>query len=137
MDEIIPGSDNMPAASQVGSVEYLDRLARQIPALKRELEEALGKLEEVSRQGFARSFPKLSHIERMQTLRALEAQAPPKSFSTLRNYVYEAYYTQPKVWRLIGYEFHATDQAGPQMKPFDEAMLVKARKKEKLYREAG
>src|SRR5262245_32637437 len=33
IDEIIPAGDGMPSASQVGAVEYLDRLGRQIPSL--------------------------------------------------------------------------------------------------------
>jgi hypothetical protein len=65
----------------------------------------------------------------------LEKRTAPKCFSTLRDSVYEAYYIQPQVWKLIDYEFYPTDQPGPRMKPFDEAVLAQVRKLPKLYRE--
>jgi hypothetical protein len=135
MDEIIPASDGMPAASEVGGVEYLDRLARQIPKLKREFQKGLAALEEASRKRFQKNFLRLSRAERVEALAELEKRTAPKCFSTLRDSVYEAYYIQPQVWKLIDYEFYPTDQPGPRMKPFDEAVLAQVRKLPKLYRE--
>ena len=53
----------------------------------------------------------------------------------LRDLVYEAYYTQPRVWKLIGYEFNPTNEAGPHLKPFDESVLAQVKKMPRRYRE--
>jgi hypothetical protein len=136
MDEIIPTGDGMPAASEVGGLEYLDQLARKAPAIQRQLGKSLASLEEISRKQLAKDFLSLSRAQRVEALRQLEKQKPSALFVRLRDHVYEAYYTQPKVWKLIGYEFYPTNQHGPHMKPFDEAVLAEVRKKPKFYREA-
>jgi gluconate 2-dehydrogenase subunit 3-like protein len=133
MDEIIPAVDGMPAASEVGGVEYLDRLAQESREIKVDLEKSLTALERASRKKFHRSFTSLSHSDRIKALSELEKQ--PELFATLRDFTYEAYYTQPRIWKLIGYEFYPTNQAGPHMKPFDESVLAKVRKMPRLYRE--
>lgn len=137
MDEIIPAAEGMPAASEVGAVQYLDRIVRQTPSLMREFARVLAQLEEVSQKRFTKDFLSLSRADRVAVLAALEKQDPQHIFNHLRDFVYEAYYTQPKVWKLIGYEFYATSQAGPRMKPFDESVLAEVRKMPKLYRQVG
>ncbi len=137
MDEIIPAGDNMPAASEVGGVEYLDRLARENRDIYKALASSLSELEELSRKGFKKSFVSLSRSARVKVLTQLEKEGAPDSFNALRDFVYEAYYTQPKVWESLGYEFYPTNEAGPDMKPFDAAVLAQVRKKSKLYREVS
>ncbi len=135
MDEIIPAGDGMPAASEAGGVEYLDQLARTAPDIKKELAKSLAALQEISRKQLAKDFLLLAPANRVEALKKLEKQKPPQLFTKLRDYVYEAYYTQPQVWKLIGYEFYPTNQHGPHMKPFDDAVLAEVRRKPKFYRE--
>ncbi len=136
MDEIIPAGDGMPAASAVGSMDYLDRLMSQSPEVKKDLEKSLGAVEELSRKQFGQGFVSLSRADRVEALKKLETQPPQEFFVNLRDYVYEAYYTHPEVGRRIGYEFHPTNQAGPRMEPFDESVLARVKRMPKLYREA-
>ncbi len=136
MDELIPSGDGMPSASEIGGVVYLERLARELPDFRRDLEKALTTLEEISQKLHEKSFSSLSRPERVAVLEQLERRAAPKIFASLRDSVYEAYYTNPQVWKLIGYELYPTNQPGPHMKPFDEAMLADVRKRPRLYREA-
>jgi hypothetical protein len=126
----------MPAASEMGGVDYLEGLARQLPDFRRDLAKALTMLEEISQKLVGKSFSSLSSPERVEVLEQLERRAAPKIFASLRDSVYEAYYTNPRVWKLIGYEFYATNQPGPPMKPFDETMLAEVRRRPRLYREA-
>ena len=136
MDEIIPASDAMPSASRAGGVEYLERVIRESPQVKLEFEAGLTVLEEVCRREFEKGFLRLSSPERVAALDELKNRSAPGFFAVLRDFVYEAYYTRPQVWKLIGYEFHPTNQGGPRMKSFDESVLAKVRKMPKLYREA-
>jgi len=134
IDEIIPAGDGMPSASQVGAVDYLDRLSRQIPGLGELLHKALRSFTEISVKQFQKDFVSLPSEHRIKVLRDFEHQSS-QDFPALRDAVYEAYYTQPQIWKLIGYDFHATNLQGPQMKSFDESVLADVCKKPKFYRE--
>jgi len=135
MDEIIPATDGMPAASDVGGVEYLVHLFGQISDLKMTFKRGVAQLVEISRRRYKEDFLHLSRPQRVAVLEELEKQSPQGFFATLRDFVYEAYYTRPQVWKLIAYEVYPTDQPGPHMKPFDEVVLAEVRRKPKFYRE--
>ena len=135
MDHMVPAGDGMPAASAVGGVDYLDRLARQASDIKADLERSLTTLQQFSSQQLGKDFIAVSQGDQLEALKKLEKQQP-ETFASLRDYVYESYYTQPQVWKLIGYEFYPTNTAGPRMEPFDESVLAKVKKMPKLYREA-
>lgn len=134
MDEIIPAGDGMPAASDAGGLEYLEGVCRKELPIRADLQQALDALARLSEIRFHAAFASVSPAQRVETLTALEAQSPVV-FAKLRDLVYESYYTQPSIWKLIGYEFHPTNESGPQMKPFDDSALAKVRKMPKLYRE--
>lgn len=136
MDEIIPAADGMPAASAVGSLDYIERLVGQVPEVKADLRKALQLIGKMSGERFHAQFARLTSSQRVETLTDLEKQSGSDTFAALRDAVYEAYYTQPSVWKLIGYEFHPSNRPGPQMQPFDEAALENVRRLPKLYKEA-
>lgn len=117
MDQIIPAGDGMPSASEAGGLEYLDRIARQEPEVANQLRALLAEL------------------KKRKTLTEFEAK-DPENFAHLRDYVYEAYYTQPRIWKLVGYQDYPTDHAGPHLPPFDESLLEPVRNRPRLYREA-
>lgn len=135
MDEIIPATDGMPSASEVGGVEYLDQLAARNQDIGNQLRASVAALERLSGVRINKSFLSLSRAERVEVLKALEQRDGAGAFATLRDSVYECYYTQPKVWTLLGYKFNPTNESGPPMKPFDERILAQVRKKPKYYRE--
>jgi Gluconate 2-dehydrogenase subunit 3 len=136
MDEIIPASDGMPAASEAGGVEYLERVARETPGIKNSLVKILSALENSGRNPSGPGFALLPREARVEALKKFEAESP-QDFAALRDLVYESYYTQPKIWKMVGYDFYPTNQSGPRMKPFDDAVLAKVRQMPKLYREVG
>src|SRR5215472_8172164 len=53
VDELIPAGEGMPAASEVGSLEYLEQLIRDHSEVRGEFETALTRLATVSRDGLA------------------------------------------------------------------------------------
>jgi Gluconate 2-dehydrogenase subunit 3 len=137
MDEIIPEGDGMPSASAVGGVEYLERLAAQVPSFEAAFEEAATTLDALSHARFGGAFLQLARAERVQALLELERRAAPEAFQRFRDAVYEAYYTNSRVWALIGYDPWPTDRPGPRMKPFDEALLARVKGLPARYREVG
>ena len=134
MDQIIPAGDGMPAAGAVGGLDYLDHLSSQDSDIRADLERNLTALQQLCRQHLGKGFTAISQEGQLEALKRLEKQQPD-TFASLRDYVYESYYTQPQVWKLIGYEFYPTNAAGPKMKPFDESVLAKVKRMPKLYRE--
>jgi len=136
MNGIIPAGDGMPAASDAGGFEYLEALCLRESEIRADLQQALDALARLRESRFHTAFASLSPAQRVEILTALEAQSP-EVFAKLRDLVYESYYTQPSIWKLIGYEFHPTNMPGPQMKPFDDSVLAKVRKMPKLYREVS
>jgi hypothetical protein len=146
-DEIIPATDGIPAATQVGAVEYIEVLLGKLPEIQKQVLAALTRIEEIGVSRFKLPFDQLTSAQRVRALQAFEKESARRSageslyqagnnlFATLRDLVYEGYYTSPKAWPQLGYEFHATNHKGPEMKPFDEAILAQVRKRPKNYRE--
>ena len=135
MDEIIPAGDGMPAASAVGGADYISRVIVEHPPLEQVCKGGVMLISEISEQKFGKSFLRLPTSDRVAVLKELEVSSG-RTFGALRDLVYEAYYTQPRVWKLLGYEMHPLSSHGARVKPFDERVLDQVRKKPKLYREA-
>jgi hypothetical protein len=133
-DELIPDGDGMPAASAIGAVEYIARLSTDVPAIGASVAAALQSLESSSRTRFGRGFTQIESTQRIDVLTDLE-QKTPAAFAALRDAVYEAYYTNPRVWTLLGYEHSPTDRPGPHMTPFDPALVARVERMPRRYRE--
>jgi hypothetical protein len=147
-DEIIPATDGALAATQAGAADYIEALLGKVPDLQKQAQAALTRLEAITTKArHKQPFDQLSSAQRVKLLQAFEKESARASaaeslygaggnlFALLRDLVYEGYYTSPKVWPQLGYEFHPTSRRGPAMPPFDEAILAEARKRPKSYRE--
>jgi len=132
MDEIIPKSDKMPSASEVGGVDYVLSVFKEYPELVEGFQQVLTKLKEQTKSSAKDEFENLDKQSRVEMLKEFE-KAQPDLFSVLQNFVYESYYINEKVWKLIGYEPYPTLSAGPQMEPFDEALLSRVKQMSSLY----
>ena len=134
MDELIPAGHGMPAASETGGVDYLEKLSVRDANIGKEIQQSLIAIENLSRMRFQTSFILLSQEKRVVLLTAFEKQNAD-NFKTLRDSVYEAYYENPQVWKLIDYTCYETNGGGPTPEPFHEEILSEVRKKPKGYRE--
>lgn len=146
-DEIIPAVDGALAATQAGATDYIETLIGKVPDLQKQAQAALARIESITKARHKQPFDQLSSAQRVKLLQAFEKESarggPAESlygagdnlFALLRDLVYEGYYTSPKVWPQLGYEFHPTSRRGPVMQPFDESILAEARKRPKSYRE--
>ncbi|HEY3204368.1 MAG TPA: gluconate 2-dehydrogenase subunit 3 family protein [Thermoanaerobaculia bacterium] len=130
MDEIIPASDGMPAASSSQVLSYLEEISARDADVRREVRRAATALERRSRP---RGFVSLSATRRVRVIAALEKQEPAV-FGSLRDYVYEGYYTNPEIWSRIGFEFYGPERPGPGMPAFDESAVERVRAAPPLYR---
>lgn len=135
IDELIPANGGMPGASEAGGVDYLEKLFLRDAKVARQIRQILTAIENLSQKQFQKSFVVLSQDKKVALLTALEQQ-DPGSFKTLCDSVYESYYEQPQVWKLIDYTCYETNGGGPPPEPFHEEILSEVRKKPKGYREA-
>ena len=132
MDEIIPASEKMPSASEVGGIDYILKVLKGYPELIEPFDKMLFTLNELSKNTENDDFESLNSDSRIAVLKQFEKDQP-QMFSVLQNFVYESYYINEKVWNLIGYEPYPTASAGPKMEPFDEAMLDRVKQMSSLY----
>jgi hypothetical protein len=135
MDLFIPASDGMPSASEAGGLTYLENLMQRDKDAATDITNGLNVAEAFSERSFKRPFTQLERNDQIAVLKEMEDTALGV-FDALRAYVYESYYTQPAIWKLIGYELFPTDHRGPGLKPFDDSLLANVRKMPKLYRDA-
>ena len=126
VDRIIPAQDKMPAASSAGAVEYLEALSSRDRDIEQRLARALTAL--------GPSFVESSETEQIGALAKLEKADPP-SFAALRDGVYEAYYTNPRIWPLIGYSFHKGTKRTALLEDFDTTLLARVQQLKPLYRD--
>ncbi len=132
MDEIIPASEKMPAASEVGGIDYIIKVLKEYPELIDGFDQVLASLNEISETVEDDDFENLNRPSRIAVLQKFEKQKP-EMFSVLQNFVYESYYINEKVWKLIGYEPYPTMSTGPEMEPFDKSMLERVKQMSSLY----
>lgn len=127
MDRIIPAAGRMPGASAIGGITYVEGIVDRHAGIGTSLGEALRRLG----AGFTDSPAK----QQITALKGLE-RSHPAAFGTLRDLVYEAYYTNPEVWKLLGYRFRTGAKRTSRLEAFDERQLERVRQMPRLYREA-
>jgi hypothetical protein len=135
IDEIIPAENDMPAASQVGTLAYWELLADTEAQVVTVVQTATSSVDEASDQQFGRPFARIRPTDRRAIVSAL-SEANTRLFGQLRDYVYEGYYLDPQVWQRLEYEPFPTGSGGPKMAPFDASLLTRVRGMSKRYREA-
>ncbi|MCY4436993.1 MAG: gluconate 2-dehydrogenase subunit 3 family protein [Chloroflexi bacterium] len=144
-NRLIPAQDEMPGAGDAGCASMLDRFLSERAALRRPILAALNAIEAAAgerRQASAVddaastyvAFLALSNAERDEVLRAVEL-AHEDLFSTLLNQTYTAYYTNPAVLLVLGWN-PPQPEGFPTPPPFDEALLANVKQRGKIWRDA-
>jgi hypothetical protein len=129
LDLIIPAEDGLPAVTTVSSIEYLQSVGREQQSIQEEIRDFLVELNRASQGMFRTAFEDSPEEFRIQTLRELEKRAP-KLLRSFVSYVYEAYYTQPRVQSLIV----CKSKTNATISKEDEKLLLQVRKMERVYR---
>lgn len=127
VDRIIPAQGRLPAASSIGAVDYVTSVARRDRDIRERLEKATGALGD--------GFADRAEAAQVAALEQLE-KTEPAAFGALRDVVYEAYYTHPRVWALIGYDFRTGPKKTASLDDFDPALLARVRQLPRLYRDS-
>jgi Gluconate 2-dehydrogenase subunit 3 len=132
-DEIVPAGEGMPSAGEQGAVAYFEQVGRREKPIGTALRAALGSAERLSQATYGQAFTELPRAQRVAVLKAMQKQEPQR-FNLARDLVYEAYYTNPAIWRRLGYEFVEAGASGRPLEPFEESLIQRVRALPKLYR---
>lgn len=135
VDTIIPAEAPMPSASAAGAVPHVERLASRDPAFATVLTGGLAALEAHVRASFRRAFADATAAQRSEAMAAVE-KADAAFVGAFRDAVYEAYYSNPEIWKRIGYRFRSGPRRTAVLEPFDESRVARVRAMGRLYREA-
>ncbi len=131
-DVIIPAQDQMPAASAVGAVRYVERVAGTDQKLAALLLDGLSAIEAHAATTHSVRFDLVAADEQAEMLARFEKS---DFFAALRDLVYEAYYTQPRIQKLLGYNFRSGRRRTAPLEPFDEERVARVRQMAPLYRQ--
>jgi hypothetical protein len=135
IDVIIPAEGRMPAATAVGGLDYVERMAAADGKLRELLVGGMRALDAHSRTTFGVAF--IAARSAQQTAAIADAEktdSPPGFFRTLRDAVFEAYYTQPEIWKQLGYTFRRANRRTAAVEPFDERRVGRVREMPPFYR---
>jgi hypothetical protein len=137
-DVIIPAQGRMPAASAVGAGTYIARVAAFDPALDALLIDGLQAVESNATAAHATRFDLLSAEQQTEIIAGFERlNLPAGFFTTLRDLVYEAYYTQSRVMKLLGYNFRSGRRRTAPIEPFDEERVARVRNMAPFFRQVA
>jgi gluconate 2-dehydrogenase subunit 3-like protein len=129
MDEIIPASSTMPSASSIGGLHYVLDVLTHFPELAPPLRVILKELEKSAKGNFL----DMNSEQKTEILTQLDT-SHPHSFSILKNFAYEGYYTNEAVWEKIGYQPYPTLGIGPDMEAFNESLLNRVKKSKPIFK---
>lgn len=119
---LIPAADGMPSAAATQAPAYVLRRSATDADAARNLSNAMETLDRSARQRFQSAFARLPDAHRILILRTCE-RASPDLFSWLVTTVYEGYYTDAWVLRLLD------ARCEPPQAVSTEALLAPVRRK--------
>jgi hypothetical protein len=127
LNRIIPATEGMPAAGEVGVANFIDEVLVDAPHLRRHI---IWLLSELRLHGADTGLSDAELDERLQRM----AKDQKESFDLLLQAAYTGYYSEPQVLAAIGWV--ASAESGTQPEPFDVKLLEDVRKRGPIYREA-
>jgi hypothetical protein len=132
LNRIIPAEGQLPAAGDLGIAHFIEGVVSKETRLRRLFTEGMASIAIVANQEAGGEFQSLPDSGKDVVLQAVESQYPT-FFGELVRQGYNGYYTNPKIFDLIGYTL--PDPQGYQPKPFDESLLEPQRRREPFWRQ--
>ena len=134
LDRLIPPQGDMPGAGEVGTADYLDRIAAESARLARLFSGGLQDIE-IAAARVGAGFEELSGEQRDEVLRGVEADSPD-FFDALVRHTYNGYYSSPKVVELLGLDPRPPQPRGNHVERGDLSSLELVVERGQAYRDA-
>jgi hypothetical protein len=133
IDRIIPPKDQHPGAGELGIAAFIEDAAAGTTGLTRLFNEGLAQIDVAAGQSPAGAFEALANADKDELLRDIEA-ANPTFFDQLVLQTYNGYYTNPKVFEVIGYTVPTLAPPGSQPELLDVSLLDEQREREPFWK---
>jgi len=133
INRIIPATDKLPGAGNLGIAAYIEDAAAGTPGLTRLFNDGLAQIAVAAGQDSAGGFESLSNTAKDDLLRSMEA-ANPVFFDQLVLQTYNGYYTNPGVFELIGYTVPKPATPGSHPELLDVSLLEQQRDREPFWK---
>ena len=128
MDRMIPAVGDLPSAGQMGLIDEIVELAAKQKRFEDLFHSAITAFESKNPD-----FLTSSESVQDENLKTFELNTP-EHFNTIRTIVYIVYYKDSRVHKRIGLDGQPPQPQGYDMDPWDESVLVNARKREPFWR---
>ena len=132
LNRIIPAEGQLPGAGELEIGDFIEGVVSKVNGLRRLFTEGLAWVDIIASQEAGGEFQSLLDSAQDAVLQVVENQQPA-FFAELIRQCYNGYYTNPKVFDLIGYT--QSDPQGYQPKPFDESLLEAQRRRAPFWRQ--
>ena len=133
MDLIVPPSDDLPGAGEMGLAEKAEELAGQIDLYGEALRRILDALSLEPSARAEGGFAALEEDQRIAALEALESNMM-KHFDKFVDLVYIVYYSDERVHEKVGWRTGPLQPRGWELPPFDPTILETVSKREPFWR---
>ncbi len=134
LDQLIPARDDFPGAGELGVAQHLEGVAASDSGLGRLLRDGLVAIESTGRRTHSAAFAELGDDQKVEVLRAVEAENP-QLFAMLVRHSYAGYYSNSKVIELMGLEARPPQPLGFELDPFDPSTVEYIKERGKIWRD--
>jgi hypothetical protein len=133
LNRIIPAKDELPGAGNLGVAAYIEETVSANTSQTRLFNEGLAQISVAAGQNSAQAFEALPDAAKDELLKSVES-AHPVFFDQLVHQTYNGYYTNPKVFKIIGYEVPKLAPPGAQPELLDTSLLDLQRQREPFWK---
>ena len=133
LNRIIPAKDELPGAGNLGVAAYIEETVSATTSQTRLFNDGLAQIAVATGQSSAKAFEGLPDAAKDELLRSVET-AHPVFFDQLVLQTYNGYYTNPEVFRIIGYEVPKLAPPGSQPELLDTSLLDQQRQREPFWK---
>ena len=133
INRIIPAKDKLLGAGDLGIAASIEETAAGTRELTRLFNDGLAQIGLAAGPDSAGGFEALSNTAKDDLLRSIET-ANPGFFDQLVLQTYNGYYTNPKVFGLIGYSLPKLAPPGSHPEVLDVSLLDHQRKREPFWK---
>ena len=133
LNRIIPAKDELPGAGNLGVGAYIEETVSATTSQTRLFNDGLAQIAVATGQSSAKAFEGLPDAAKDELLRSVET-AHPVFFDQLVLQTYNGYYTNPEVFKIIGYEVPKLAPPGSQPELLDTSLLDQQRQREPFWK---
>ena len=134
LDRIVPASEDLPGAGELGVAAYIDRVVGPSAELKRLFARGLIEIDIGGQAQHSEGFVALSNAEKDGVLRQVESREPA-FFQELVRHTYYGYYSDPRIVEILGLEARPPQPRGHVLEQGNLDLIENVKRRGQVYRD--